>query len=87
MGYLGSEECFPDGRKVSVFVSGVLSKMNVSGISLWEMIIYLHKSMQVRCKAHKAETNVGCSAARSCKDGSEEEERSEGSGEITGLLS
>lgn len=30
--------------------------------------------------------NVGCSAAKTCKDGSEEEEKSEGSGEITGLL-
>lgn len=37
-------------------------------------------------QTHKAETNVGCSAAKGCKDGSEKKERSEGSGEIRGRL-
>lgn len=34
----------------------------------------------------RAETNVGCGVAGGCKDSCEEEERSEGSGEITGPL-
>lgn len=34
----------------------------------------------------RAETNVGCGVAGRCKDSCEEEERSEGSGEITGPL-
>lgn len=38
-------------------------------------------------QTHEAETDGGCSVARSCKDDSEEEERFEGSGEIKGLVS
>lgn len=57
----------------------------------WRVLCWWKKSPCLCCAFQDECTrwitpNVGCSAARRCKDGSEEEEKSEGSGEITGLL-